>query len=231
MTTYYDLWQEAVTRSLVDLWTRFIDALPSLIGALTVFIVGWIIAVGLGRLVTKILVLLRINDAFEKIAGLRATLERAGLDLNIPRFIGEIVKWFLIIVALMAAADILQLEAVSRFLNDVIAYIPQIVIATVILVIGVVFGNFVYRVIRSSVEAAQFAHSGTIASTAKWAVYVFSILAALAQLGIAGNIIQMLLTGFVAMLALAGGLAFGLGGKDAAAEIIAKLKQEVTERR
>jgi small-conductance mechanosensitive channel len=230
MVTYYDLWQEAVTRSLIDLWTRLINFLPFLVGALAVFILGWIVAVGLGRLVTKILVLLRINEAFEKISGLRSTLERAGLDLNVPRFLGEIVKWFLIIVALMAAADILQLEAVSSFLNDVIAYIPQIVIAAIILVIGAVFGNFVYRVTRSSVSAAQFSHSGTIASTVKWAVYIFAILAALAQLGIAEEIIRMLLTGFIAMLALAGGLAFGLGGKDAAAEVIARLKQEFTER-
>lgn len=226
--TILELSQQAIAESLVQLWTRFVFFLPVLIGALIIFIIGWLIALAIGQFVQRVLELVRLNEPFERLTGLRATLERAGIDLNVPRFLGGLVKWFLYIVVLLAATNILGLNAVADFLNDVIRFLPNLIVAAVIFVVGIIFGSFVGRVTKASIDAVKLPHGSTTGAVAKWAVVVFATLAALFQLGIAGPLIQTLFTAFVAMLAIAGGLAFGLGGKDLATRILKHLEADVT---
>jgi len=221
---------DAVVIALGDLWLDFIDFIPNLIVALIVFIVGWAIAVAIGRLIEKILVILRINQAFENIKGLRDAAGRAGLRINIPLVIGEIVKWFLIIVFLLAATDILGLQDVAAFLRSVLAYIPNVAVAALILVIAAVLANFVYRTVLASVSAAGFSSGGAIAAISKWAIIIFAFMAALLQLNVAASLIQTILTAFFAMLALAGGLAFGLGGKEVAGKWLRKLEADLMDK-
>lgn len=228
--TIWELSQQAVIQSLADLWLRFIGFLPVFLGALIVFVVGWLVAVAVGQLIQRLLELIRLNEPFDRITGFRAAVERAGLDVNIPKFFGELVKWFLFIVALLATADILGLQAVAEFLNQVIAYIPNIVVAAVILVAGVIFANFVGRVTKASVEAATLPHGRGTAAIAKWAVIIFAFLAALLQLQVAETLIQTLFMAFAAMVAIAGGLAFGFGGKDLATKILKHLEKDVTDK-
>lgn len=224
-------WTEAVVSSLTDLWLQFIGFLPSLIAALVVFFVGWAIAVAIGRLVEKVLSVLRINQPFESIKGLKSAVERADLELNIPRLIGEIAKWFLLLVTLLAATDILGLQEVSSFLTAVLLYIPNVVVAAVILVVAVLLGNFAYRTVLASVNAAGFTSGGMVAAISKWAIIIFALFAALLQLNVATQLIQTLLTALFAMIALAGGLAFGLGGKDMAAKWLKKAEDDLSGRK
>lgn len=226
----FSAWTGAVVSSLTDLWLQFVGFLPSLIAALVVFFVGWAIAVALGRLVEKVLMVLRLNQAFESIKGLKSAAERANLSLNIPRLIGEIAKWFLLIVTLLATTDILGLQEVSSFLSSVLLYVPNVVVAAVILVIAVLLANFVYRTVLASVEAAGFGSGGAIAAVSKWAIIIFAIFAALLQLNVATQLIQTFLTALFAMIALAGGLAFGLGGKDMAAKWLKKAEEDLAGR-
>lgn len=226
----WELSQQAISGSLLELWTRFIFFLPILIGAILVFVIGWAIAIAIGHFVIRVLELVRLNDPFERLSGLRATLERAGFDLNVPRFLGGLVKWFLYIVVLLATANILGLDAVADFLNDVIRFLPNLIVAAIIFVVGVIFGNFVGRVAKASIEAAKLPHGSATGTVAKWAVVIFATLAALFQLGIAGPLIQTMFTAFVAMVAIAGGLAFGLGGKDLATKILKHFETEVTDK-
>jgi hypothetical protein len=223
-------WSDAIVTSLRDMWIDFISFIPNLVAALVVFFVGWAIAVAIGRLVEKALVILRINQAFENIRGLREAAGRAGLKVNIPLLIGEIVKWFLIIVTLLAATDILGLQDVAAFLQSVLAYIPNVVVAALILVIAVILANFVYRTVAASVSAAGFTSGLAIAAVSKWAIIVFAFLAALLQLNVAASLIQTILTAFFAMVALAGGLAFGLGGKELAAKWLKKAETDLMGR-
>lgn len=221
------VWSDAILNSLRDLWFDFISFIPSLVAALVVFFVGWAIAVTIGRGVEKLLVILRINQAFENVKGLREAAGRAGLKINIPLLIGEIVKWFLLVVTLLAATDILGLQEVSGFLREVLAYIPNVVVAALILVIAVVLGNFVYRTVEASVQAAGFSAGSAIAAMSKWAIIIFAFMAALLQLNVAVSLIQTVLTAVFAMLALAGGLAFGLGGKEMAAKWLQKMEDDI----
>ncbi|HUD08647.1 MAG TPA: hypothetical protein VMQ48_00995 [Candidatus Saccharimonadales bacterium] len=221
-------WGEAITLSLLNLWERFINFLPALLGAVLVFVAGWIVAVALGKAVEHIVKVIRIDDVVEK-AGTKGRLRKAGVELNIAKFFGGLVKWFLILVFLMAATDILHLMQVTSFLNSIVLYLPNVIVAAVILAIAFLIGTFAYAVIKGSTKVAGIVSATLLATIAKWAIVIFGLLAALVQLGVASSLINTIFIGFVAMLALAGGLAFGLGGKDEAALILKKLRREITE--
>jgi hypothetical protein len=224
----FSAWTDAVVTSLTDLWAQFISFLPSVIVAVIVFLIGWAIAEAVGKLIEKVLVILRVNSAFENLKGLKRAVEQAGLRLNIAKLVGQIFKWFLLIVTLLAATDILGLQDVSNFLTSVLLYVPNVVVAALILVIAVVLANFVYRTVLASVQAAGFTSGGMIAAISKWAIIVFALFAALLQLKVATQLIQTLLTAFFAMVAIAGGLAFGLGGKDLAGKWLKKAEDDLT---
>jgi len=221
-------WADVTVSSFKSMWGGFIGFLPSLIGALIVFLVGWAIAVGLEKLVHQIVKVLRVDSFIEKI-GFGKSLEKAGFKVNIGHWLGLLVKWFLMIVFLMAATDILGLVEVTTFLRSVLYYVPNVIVAALIILVAVWAANVLSRVIKVSVHATNIKAVNFSAALTKWAVLVFGFLAALVQLGIAPSLIQTIVTGLVAMLAIAGGIAFGLGGKDMASDALSKLKKEITE--
>jgi len=225
---FIQTWTEVVTASLQTLWSGFVGFLPNILGAVIVFFIGWLIAALLGKLAAQIIRALRVDQILEKM-GLKKGLEKANLTLDSGRFMGELIKWFFIIVFLMAATDILKLPQVTEFLKQILFYIPHLIVAVIILLVAVLVANFLQKLVRASVETAGFKGASFLSSVAKWAVLVFAILAALLQLGIVPALIQTIFIGFVAALAIGTGLAFGLGGKDLAAQILNKLRRDVTE--
>jgi len=219
-------WADVIIFSLQNLWQGFVAFLPGFLGALIVFIVGLIIAAGLGKIVEKLIDAARLDKLLEQL-GLSRLLTRADLRLHSGRFVGVLVQWFFIIVALLAASDILKLAAFSDFLRQVLLYIPNIVIAVLIMLAGIVVANFLSKIVRASVVAARLHAARFLGLLTKWAVWVFTFLAALSQLGVATALVNTLIMGFVAMLALAGGLAFGLGGKEVAADWLREIRGEL----
>lgn len=220
-------WGEVVLTSLQKLWSDFLLYSPSLVAAIIVLVVGWVLAVILGKIVSHLTSALWIDKGLEKL-GIHESLQKVGISFNVAGLLGWIVKWFLIIAFLIASADILGLQQITEFLNKVVLFIPNVIIAVVVLVFGLVIGNFLSNVVRTGVEATQFRReAGFVSGVAKWSVVVFSFMAALVQLGVAASLIQILFTGFVAMVALAGGLAFGLGGRDVADKILERLREDL----
>ena len=126
---------------------------------------------------------------------------------------------------MLAASDILGFYSLSNFLKEVLLYIPNVIVAVLIMLAAVVIANALRHVVRASVKGAQLHASNFLGSLTWWAMVVFGFLAALSQLGIATAIVNSIVTGFVAMLALAGGIAFGLGGKDYAASLVNRLRE------
>ena len=143
-------------------------------------------------------------------------MKKYGMKFSFSGLIAGIVKWFIIVAVLIVIADILNIPQITRFLESIVLYIPNVLVAIVILAIGLIVGNAAYSVVNTSMQAANLDkhQSHTVAGVAKWALVVFALLAALTQLNIASELIQILFTGIVIMFALAGGLAFGLGGKE-----------------
>ncbi len=221
-------WGAAITMSMMGLWERFINFLPSLIGALLVFLFGMIVAIALGKVAEKLIGLLRIDQLLEKMK-IGDKIKSSGIKIKVSVFFGELVKWFLILVFLMAATDILKLTQVSGFLNSVIFYIPNVVIATIILSIAFLLGNFVYEAVRSSTRVAGVLSANFLGTIAKWAIIIFGLLAALIQLGIAVSLVNTIFIGLVAAFSLAFGLAFGIGGKDEAGLILKKLRENLSK--
>lgn len=210
---------------LQDIWERFLLILPNIIGAIIVFLIGVLIAVILGKAVEKLFKVLVIDKFLSKLGAEKAA-KKAGLSFNSGKLVGGIIRWFIIIVFLWAAVDILNLAGVSEFLKSIVLYLPNIVAAVLILIAGAIIAYFVERAVTTSLKAASKDDYIFVSGVAKWAVLIFAILAALNQLGIAPEIIQTLFMGIVVMIAIAGGLAFGLGGKDLAHEILEKLKKD-----
>ena len=222
-------WADVLTSSLQTLWFKVINFIPELIGAIIVLIVGLIIATGLGSFVEKLINALKI-DVFLRRLGLEAYIERAGLRLNAGRFLGEIVKWFLVVVFVLAACDILGLFGISAFLGDVLLYFPNVIIAALIMLVAILVGNFLRHLIKASVKSARLYSANFLGTLTWWAILVFGFLAALMQLGVGVAIINTLITGFIAMIAIAGGIAFGLGGKDFAASLLGRFKEQIEDR-
>jgi hypothetical protein len=222
-------WTDVVVTSLQNLWYGVIGFIPNLIGALIVLIVGLIVAAGLGALVEKLFDAVKLDAALAKL-GLGPHFERAGLHLRGARFLGKLVYWFIVVAFLLAASDILQLSALSVFLRDVLAYLPSVIVAVLIMLASVIVARFLKKLVTASVLSARLHAAHFLGTLTWWSVVVFGFLTALVQLNIAASVINTLITGFIAMLAIAGGLAFGLGGRDYAMHLIDKL-QDHTESR
>lgn len=223
-------WGVQLSNAFTGIGVQAISFLTQLVLAIVIFIAGWVVGSVLAEVVSKIVKAIKIDSILES-AGARGLLHKAGFNLNTGAFLGGLVKWFIIVVFLVAALDVLKLEAVNAFLtNVVLGYIPQVIVATLILVVAAVLADLSQKVLTGGARALDSKQAGMVGGVARWAIWIVAILAALNQLGIAGGMMQTLFTGLVAMLALAGGLAFGLGGKDAAARYIEKLREDISNR-
>jgi hypothetical protein len=219
---------DIVRTSLLTLWGKVAGFVPQLIAAIVVFLVGWLVAVLLGKVAWHVIRIVKLDRGLEAI-GFKKVWERSGYKLNSPLFFYELVKWFFIVVFLMAATDILGLTQVTEFLRTVVFYLPNVIVAALVLLIGVLVARFLEGLVRGSVKAAQLTSANVLGSLTKWAVLVFSLLVALNQLRIADEIIRIIVIGIVAAGAIALGLSFGLGGKSHAEEFIARMRRHAGE--
>jgi len=218
----------ALQASFIDLWYTVMAFLPAVLAALVIFIIGWIVGVLLYRVVEQVVKVLRVDDAL-KAAGANDAVREAGFNLNIGAVLGTLVQWFVVVVFLMTALEVLGLSRVTIFLQQVVLiYLPQIIVAVLILVLAAIVAEAAKNIISGGARAAG-AHGANLAgAVAKYAIWVTAILAVLNQLGVATEFVQTLFTGIVVALALGFGLAFGLGGKEAAARSIERVRSEIT---
>jgi hypothetical protein len=225
-----DTWGRVLTASFQDLWGGIAYFVPHLIIAIIIVVVGWVVGALIGRVVSQVIKSLRIDEALRR-AGIEDALAKGGISLNSGNFIGGLVKWFIIVVFLVAAFDVLQLTQVNDFLQQVVLlYLPRVIVAVLILLVGAVIGDLMQKVVVTSARTAEIRSARFLGTVTKWAIWIFAVLVALSQLGIATVFVQTLFTGFVVALSLALGLSFGLGGQDAAARFIEKTRQEITHK-
>ncbi len=216
--------------SFQNLWAGVVMFIPQLVVALVIVLVGWAIGMIIDKAVMKFFEMIKFDEALKK-AGFENIVKKSGLRMNSGAFIGGIIKYFIIVVFLIAAFDVLGLSQVTAFLQQVVlGYLPQLIIAVLILLVGAVVGDVLGRVVTAGSSTAGLTSSNLLGKVAKWAVWIFAILVSLSQMGIAGSFIQTLFTGFVVALSLALGLSFGLGGQEAAADAIKKVRSEVTSK-
>ncbi|HYF28788.1 MAG TPA: hypothetical protein VEA36_00280 [Candidatus Paceibacterota bacterium] len=219
-------WADRLALSFQDLFYGIVQYLPNLLVAVIIFVIGWLVGAGLGRLVAQVINSLRVDQAL-KHAGVERVLDRAGFSLNSGAFVGMLVKWFFIIVFLVASLDVLGLTQVTEFLRGVVlTYIPQVIVAVLVLLVAAVIAEAVERVIAGSARAANIRTANLLGTIARWAIWIFAVLVALDRLGVS-PLVQTLFTGVVVALSLAFGLAFGLGGQAAAARYLDRVREEI----
>ena len=221
-------WSVITIQALQDLWLGLIKFIPALIGALIVFFLGWFISLGLGRLVAELLKKLKFNQIFDR-AGWKDAMEKAELKVNMADFVGAICKWVVAIVFLVASVEILGLTQFALFLTGVLAYIPNVIVAVLIFVVAVIIADIVEKLVRVSVEGTKVGHGLLAGSIAKWSIWIFALLTILIQLKIAPSLLQTFFAGFVYLFTIAGGIAFGLGGKDIAADVLNEIRKKFKE--
>jgi len=214
-------------QAFYDMWATVIAYVPKIVVAILFFVFGWIIGAIVGRIVGQVISALRIDNALRS-AGVEEVLSKAGFNLNSGRFLGELVKWFIIVVFLLASLQVLGLTQVNTFLYEVVLlYLPQVIVSVLILLLAAVIAEVVKNAVIASARAAGAHSVNLMGGITKWAIWIFAVLAALSQLGVASAFVQTLFTGVVVALSLGFGLSFGLGGKEAAADYIKKVRREI----
>ena len=219
-------WYSVTMGALQGLWQGFLSFIPALLGAVIIFVIGWFISVGFGRLVANILKKARFNQIFEK-GNWDEALAKADIKVDASSFIGAIIKWVLAIVFLMASVEILGLAGFAGFLSKILGYLPNVVVAAFIFVVAVIVADLLEKVVRVSVESIKVGYGHIVGVIVRWSIWVFAFLAILIQLSITPTLINTLFMGLVGLIVLAGGIAFGLGGKEVAGEILRDLYKKL----
>lgn len=217
-TNYSDTLIASLNNALLGI-TLFI---PKFFAGAIILLIGIVIASILKRVVVEVFRALKI-EAFLHKYGVPEMKD----EFTWTNVLSEIVRWFVIVVFLIPTAEIWGLSKITSVLNDFLLYLPNVFVAAVIALVGFVFARLTHDVILVSAKGVEPTTAQTIASVARWAVNVFVILAVLSQLGVATDLIRILFTGFVAMLAVAGGIAFGLGGQSAAKDVVDGLRRRL----
>ncbi|MES2088052.1 MAG: hypothetical protein V4467_03610 [Patescibacteria group bacterium] len=223
-------WGMVLQGSFQDVWMGFAKFVPNLIVAIVIFLIGWFVANLLGKVVAQIIRSVKVDHAL-RTAQVDIFLKRAGFNLDSGAFIGGLVEWFIIVIFLVASFDVLGLSQVNMFLQQVVlVYLPQVIVASLIILVAAVIAEAMQKVVSGAASAGGIKSANFVGSIARWSIWIFGILTALFQLGVAAPFIQTLFTGIVVALAIALGLSFGLGGQEAASRFIEKVRQEISER-
>ncbi len=210
-----------------------INFVARLVLAIVVFVIGYLISVGIGKIVAEILKSIKLNKLFDK-EGWHKALQRANVDVNPAEFIGAIFKWVFVIVSLLVAVDILNLAQFGFILTEVLNYLPNVVVASLIFVVAVIISDIIEKVVRVGVEGMKVGYGYVAASIVRWAIWIFTLFLILEQLLPTSDLIKTLymaiVYGVVLTISLGLALAIGLGGKDVAAQVISDIKHKIENR-
>jgi mechanosensitive ion channel-like protein len=218
----------SVVNSLSNALNLIVTFVPKLIGFLIILLVGWILATALRKAVTLLLRKVGFDRLSNRI-GLTRFDQLAGLRLDPAGILGTIVFWFIFLIFLVPAVDALGLTSVSGILNTLIAYIPNVFVAILVLFLGTLAATFVSEIVRGATASTNIGNPKVFANIARWAIISFAALIALEQLQIATSLLNVLFTAIVGALAIAFGLAFGLGGQDTARRWLARGESTISQ--
>lgn len=219
-------WGEVFTTSLQGLWLGTLAILPKLLLAIIFFMVGWIVGKLVCKAIAHLFSALKIDRLFSD-AGIGRIMDRAGYHFTVGELLGGIVKWFIILVFLVSSLELIGLVEVNQFLVQIVSYLPHVIIAALILIAANLIADLLKKIISGSSRVAHLRSAQMMGAVASYAVWVFAFIFALSELGIAPQFMQILFIGIVAMFAISGGLAFGLGGKEAASRVIENVREDM----
>jgi hypothetical protein len=218
-------WNTLVIEPVTQMLTRIMDYLPVLLGALIILIVGWIVAKAIRRLVDWLLKTVRFDVLADK-AGISEILRKGNMDISAREVVSNIIYWLIIIMVLVMTVDALGLPKASDILASLFAYVPKVIAALLVLIVAMFLANFVSGIVRTAAGNANLPKPQILAGVSRWAIIIFAITISLEQLGIAPLLVTATFNIILGGICLALALAFGLGGKDAAARYLEELRQK-----
>ena len=230
MNTIWVTWGDVFQQSLQGLWWSFIQFAPKLIIAVVLFVIGWVLGNLVARAFEQVFTALKIDKLFQSV-GVDNLFRRAGMNLNSGYFVGQLAKWFVIIVFLLPSLNLVGLDSIAMFLrDDVLGFLPRVIVAAFILIIATVVSEGLSKTVVAGSKGMGLSSANLLGTVAKYAVWVFAFIVALGQLGVAEYYMSVLFAGIIAMISIGGALAFGLGGKDVAARFLSKVGEEMSHR-
>jgi hypothetical protein len=221
LTTAVSDWSDALLASLAGAMALFFSAIPRVLGFVLIVLIGWFVASLLEKGVRALLHAVRFDSLSER-AGFSGFVQKMGVRTDASGFLALVVKWFIRLIVLVVAFDALGLPAVSDVLRQLLLWLPNLVVALVVLVIGGLLANAASALVRGATAEAGFDNPDRLGKIASVAVWAFAIVVAVNQMGIAATLVNTLFMAVVGAVAVATAIAFGLGGRDTAAEIVRK---------
>ena len=218
-------WNTLIVEPVTQMLTRIMAYLPVLLGALVILIVGWIVAKTIRRLVDWLLKTVRFDALADK-AGISEILRKGNLEVSAREVVSSIVYWLIIIMVLVMTVDALGMPKSSDILAGLFAYVPKVIAALLVLIVAMFLANFVSGIVRTAAGNANLPKPQILAGVSRWAIIIFAVTISLEQLGIAPLLVTATFNIILGGVVLALALAFGLGGKDAAAKYLEELRQK-----
>jgi small-conductance mechanosensitive channel len=218
-------WDNLIAEPVRQMLTRILAYLPVLLGALVILIVGWIVAKAIRGIIDWLLKVVRFDTLADK-AGISEILRKGDLKISAREVVSGIVYWLIIIMVLVMTVDALGLPKASDVLASLFAYVPNVIAALLVLVVAMFLASFVSGIVRTAAGNANLPKPQIFAGISRWAIIIFAVTIALEQLGIAPLLVTATFNIILGGICLALALAFGLGGKDAAAKYLEELKQK-----
>lgn len=228
MPVQFQSWSDAMMASVSQALAIFLASIPKVIGFAVILIVGWFLASLLSKGVAALLRTVKFNDLSQR-SGFSAFVESTGVGTDASGFLALIAKWFIRLLAMVVAFDALGLPAVSDVLRQMLLWLPNVVVALVVLVLGGLAANALAGLVRASTERAGISNPDMLANIARIAVWAFAIVIAVNQIGVAQTLVNTLFMAVVGAVALAAGLAFGLGGRETAQELLQEWRQKAKD--
>lgn len=212
--------REAIVKSFTDAYTQIIGLAPRVLAMIVVVSVGYIIAKFVAQMFTKLAEKIGLQTAAES-SGLAASMSHMGIKRNVPSIVGAIIFWLLMCVFLMAGFNILGLESVTAAMQKIVNYIPHLLVATVVVVIGLLVAQFLRGVVATSADRLGISYAEHLANGCYYVLAVLTFIAAFDQLNIQFALLEKLILMAFGALAIGFGLALGFGGRDVMAGILA----------
>jgi len=223
-------WGNLIVEPIREMLTRIMAYLPVLLGALIILIVGWIVAKIIRWIVDGLLKAVRFDTLADK-AGISEVLRKGDMKITARQVVSSLVYWLIIIMVLVMVANALGLPKASDILSNLFAYVPKVIAALLVLVVAMFLASFVSGIVRTVAGNAKLPKPELLAGISRWAIIIFAVTISLEQLGIAPLLVTATFNIILGSVCLAFALAFGLGGKDAAARYLEELKEKRSQKK
>ncbi|MFC1658806.1 hypothetical protein ACFL1D_05430 [Candidatus Omnitrophota bacterium] len=221
-------WQILIVEPTKEMLTRIANFIPTLVGAIAILAIGWTVARIIKGLVNQILVAMHFDVIAEK-ANVSKILAKGGIKLSARQMINNLAYWLVMIMAFVMVINALGLTVASQLLEGLLAYIPKVIAALFVLVLGMFLGNVISGIVRTAASNAFLPKPELLGGISQWAIVIFAATISLKQLGIEPLLVSSTFNILFGGICLALALAFGLGGKETAAKYLEDLRRRKTE--